>query len=66
MTNKEKIAQLKDLIKDRKTFLTGDPQFDEIFLADIEALEWAINKITVKRSKKHENSYRNKDFTANF
>lgn len=45
MTDKEKIAQLKDLIRDRKTFLTGEPEEDEIFLNDIEALEWAIGKL---------------------
>lgn len=45
MTNKERIDQLKDLIDDRKSFLTGDPQFDEIYLRDIEALEWSVSEL---------------------
>lgn len=35
MTDKEKVNQLKDLVKDRKSFLTGEPEEDEIFLNDM-------------------------------
>jgi hypothetical protein len=45
MTDAEKIKQLKSLIIDRKSFLSNDPEFDEIFLQDIEALEWAVKEL---------------------
>lgn len=45
MTDIEKIEQLKSLIGDRKSFLSNDPEFDEIFLRDIEALEWAVKEL---------------------
>lgn len=40
------IYQLEDLIRDRKSFLDGDEEHDEVFKADIEALRYAINKLT--------------------
>lgn len=45
MNDAEKVAQLEDIIQDRKSFLIGDPQFDEVFLRDIEALEWAVKEL---------------------
>lgn len=36
------IEQLKDLREDRKSFLDGDPEHDAVFLADISALDKAI------------------------
>lgn len=39
--NKNAISQLKDLINDRRSFLTGDDS-DAVFKHDIEALEVAI------------------------
>lgn len=43
--SKEDIWILKDLIEDRKSFLTGDPEDDEVWLRDIQALENAIKFI---------------------
>ena len=42
MTEQEVIVDLKELVKDRKSFLSGEPDNDEIFLRDITALEAAI------------------------
>ncbi len=36
------IEQLKGLREDRKSFLDGDPEHDAVFLADISALDKAI------------------------
>lgn len=36
------IEQLKDLRENRKSFLDGDPEHDAVFLADISALDKAI------------------------
>ena len=36
------ISQLRELVQDRKSFLTGEEEHDEIFLNDIHCLETAI------------------------
>lgn len=46
MNKKEVLNQLHDLVEDRKSCLDGDEDHDEIFKADIEALETAIRVIT--------------------
>ena len=51
------ISQLADLIKDRRSFLHGDKEYDEIFLKDIEALEFAIKILTEKYEKQYEYDY---------
>lgn len=43
MSNFEIILGLRDLISDRESFITGDKDFDNIFLKDIEVLKEAIN-----------------------
>lgn len=45
MELEEAKEQLKDLINDRKSFLSGDAEHDEIYLKDIEALEIAIAEL---------------------
>lgn len=37
------IKRLADLIRDRKSFITGDIEFDSVFLSDIHYLEKAID-----------------------
>jgi len=44
MTREKAIEQLKSLLDDRKSFLTGDKENDEVFLKDIEALEFIIKE----------------------
>ena len=44
MTDKEMIQQIKDLINDRKSFITDDNETSEVFKKDIEALEMILNK----------------------
>lgn len=49
MTIKEAREQLKDLIRDRESFIVGDD--DEIYRKDIEALKKALfGKIRMKAS----------------
>ena len=45
MTNKDTISQLTELIGDRKSFIEGDAEHDEIYLKDIAALNKAIDAI---------------------
>ena len=42
MTNKQIIKQLEKLIDDREAFCISDPEHDEIYIKDIEALKAAI------------------------
>lgn len=42
MTKDEAIDQLKSLIDDRESFLKGDEEEDDIYLADIEAIKIAV------------------------
>ena len=44
MTEEEMISQLKDLISDRKSFITNDEESSEIFKKDVEALEMILDK----------------------
>lgn len=41
ITIKELIERLNDLISDRKLFLSGDKEIDQVFLQDIETLEFS-------------------------
>ena len=45
MTKKEILYGLYALVHDRESFLTGDKEYDEVFLKDIEVLNVAINMI---------------------
>lgn len=45
MTTQEAIKQLKDLIEDRMSLLTGDEEHDEVFLADMLALHIATSAL---------------------
>jgi hypothetical protein len=55
MTNKQIIKQLEALIDDREAFCISDPEHDEIYIKDINALKAAIeflnNPETVKHAK---------------
>lgn len=44
MTNEEMIARLRELIEDRKSFITGGED-DEIYIRDKQALEAAIKAL---------------------
>lgn len=44
MTEEEMILQIKDLISDRKSFITNDEESSEIFKKDVEALEMILYK----------------------
>jgi len=44
------IKQLEDLIADRKSFLSEDGEYDEVFLKDIEALHLAIGIIVLVKT----------------
>lgn len=44
MTKKEAYEQLKDLIEDRKIFLTENEEQDKPFLKDIESIEFLIEE----------------------
>lgn len=50
MSNKieEDIKQLQDLKSDRESFITGDKEYDEIFLKDIQAIENILTAIKNK------------------
>ena len=41
----EDIKQLKELILDRKSFLTGEKEHDEIYLKDIQAIENVLSRL---------------------
>lgn len=51
MKENEMITQLEDLIKDRKSFLSGEKENDKIFLDDICALKMAISTIQTKTAE---------------
>lgn len=44
MSEEEMISQLKDLISDRKSFITDDEETSEVFKKDAEALEMILDK----------------------
>lgn len=44
MTEDEMILQIKDLISDRKSFISSDKDTSEIFKKDVEALEMILDK----------------------
>lgn len=48
MTITEVTNQLEDLIVDRKAFISGDEEFDKIFIKDIEALRYAVDVLKEK------------------
>lgn len=44
MAEEEMLLQIKDLISDRKSFITDDEETSEIFKKDVEALEMILDK----------------------
>lgn len=44
MSEEEMISQIKDLISDRKSFITDDEECSEIFKKDVIALEMILDK----------------------
>ncbi len=53
MTNGQIIKQLKELIDDREAFCISDPEHDEIYIKDIEALKAAIEFLKNAAPVKH-------------
>ena len=51
MTEEEMFEQLEDLIVDRKSFLSNDHDMNEMFIADITALELIISKYKELKQK---------------
>ena len=45
MTIDEVKRQLRDLLDDRRSFINGDAEHDEIYLKDIEAIAFAIRML---------------------
>ena len=50
MSNFEIIKGLRDLIRDRESFLEGNEEYDNIFLQDIEVLKGAL-KLAKKQNR---------------
>ena len=42
MSIEEAMERVEELIDDRKSFITGDTEHDEIYIKDIQALERAL------------------------
>ena len=53
MTNKQIIKQLSELIDDREAFCISDPEHDEIYIKDIDALKAAIDVLKNYEPVKH-------------
>ena len=53
MTNEQIIKQLSELIDDREAFCISDPEHDEIYIKDIEALKAAIEFLKNAALVKH-------------
>jgi len=49
------IAQLKDLIHDRESLLSGNAEYDDVFDEDIKALKIAV-RVLSKANSRHINS----------
>ena len=49
MTLTETIEQLEELIADREAFIGTDPEVDDVFSKDKEALEAAVELLTIIR-----------------
>lgn len=52
MTIDEIMKQLRELLDDRRSFLTGDKDHDEIYLKDIKALGIVLNGLDYHKSLK--------------
>ena len=52
MTFDEIKKQLRELLDDRRSFLTGNKDHDEIYLKDIKALELVLNRLDFYKSLK--------------
>ena len=50
MTINEIKKQLRELLDDRRSFLTGDKDHDEIYIKDIKALEIVLNGLDYHKS----------------
>lgn len=44
---KEASGRVEELIDDRKSFITGDAEHDEIYIKDIQALEKALTALVL-------------------
>mgnify|MGYP006988400405 FL=1 len=53
MTNEQIIKQLSELIDDRESFIISDPEHDEIYIKDIDALKAAIEFLKNAETVKH-------------
>jgi hypothetical protein len=45
MSIEEAMERVEELIDDRKSFITGDTEHDEIYIKDIQALERALDAL---------------------
>lgn len=54
MDKEEALIQLRDLICDRKSFITSES--DDIYIKDVEALEFAIKELTAQEVSVQEQS----------
>ena len=45
MSIEEAMERVEELIDDRKSFITGDAEYDEIYIKDIQALERALDAL---------------------
>lgn len=54
MTNEQIIKRLSELIDDREAFCISDPEHDEAYIKDIEALKAAIDVLKNYEPVKHE------------
>lgn len=52
MNEEEMISQIKELISDRKSFITDDEETSEIFKKDVAALEMIIDKYNMLKESK--------------
>lgn len=66
MNNEQIIKQLEELIDDRETFCISDPEHDEIYIKDIDALKAAIEFLKNTAPVKHGAWTEKKGNTANW
>lgn len=52
MTDETAIRQLVSLINDRESLCTGDKEYDEVFLDDIEALKIGLGAVAERAEKR--------------
>lgn len=51
MSIEEAMERVEELIDDRKSFITGDTEHDEIYIKDIQALKRAVTALDIRTPK---------------